>query len=353
MRFPFARRLGPVVLGFAVTAVTGVAGVAGAQQAAQPAQLTHFLRETIRLDAAQMTAVERGTPVVRVLDTENKRDVAVFGIVSTAAPRAAVVRYLQDFRVSLATPSRVRFGIISDPAVAADVRALVIDKDDASDARKCRPGDCTFKLPATEMRKIQQEVNWNARDIQAELSAYARRRLVTYVTDYRARGDSALVAYDDRGGVKASDAFAELLADAPYVYQYAPALATYLREYPRSKLEGASDVIYWSEDAAPHLRRTLNVNHLVVYTPPGLPDMTIVASKQIYAKHYFEAAFDLMSVIDKTGPSPGSYLVVVRRYRFDNLPSGGLMNIRGRVLNSLRDRMTDDLNREKARVERQ
>lgn len=347
MRFFCTRLLRPITLGFAVT------GVAGAQQGAQPAQLTQFLREAIRLDATQMATVEHGTPVVRVLDTENKRDVAVFGIVSTAAPRASVVRYLQDFRVSLATPSRVRFGIFSDPAIAEDVQGLVIDKDDAGDARKCRPGNCTFKLPATEMRRIQQDVDWKARDIQSELSAYARRRLLTYVTDYRARGDSALVVYDDRGGVKAGDAFADLLADAPYVYQYAPALAAYLREYPRITLEGARDVIYWSEDAAPHLRRTLNVNHLVLYTPPGLPDLTILASKQIYAKHYFEAAFDLMSVIDKTGPSPGSYLVVVRRYRFDNLPSGGLLNIRSRVLNSLRDRMTDDLNREKARVERQ
>jgi hypothetical protein len=79
--------------------------------------------------------------------------------------------------------------------------------------------------------------------------------------------------------------------------------------------------------------------------------MTIVASKQIYAKHYFEAAFDLMSIIDKTGAS-GSYLVVLRRYRFDNLPSGGLLNIRGRVLSSLRDKMAADLRREKAQAER-
>jgi len=343
MRFHFTRQLRPI--GF-VVAVTGVA------QAQQPAQLTQFLRESVRLDLAQMAAVDQGKPVVQILDTEHKRDIAVFGIISVAAPRASIVSNLLDFRASLASPTRVRFGILSDPAVAADVQALVIDKDDASDARKCKPGDCTFKLPATEMRKIQQEVDWKARDIQAELSAYARRRLLAYVTDYRARGDSALVVYDDRGGVSASDAFADLLKDGPYVYRYAPALANYLRTYPRDKLEGAKEVIFWSEDAAPHLRRTLNVNHLVVYTPPELPDMTLVASKQLYAKHYFEAAFDLMSVIDKSGTTPGSYIVVVRRYRFDNLPSGGLLNIRGRVLNSLRDRLAEDLNREKTRAER-
>jgi hypothetical protein len=322
-----------------------------ALDAQQPPQLAQFLSQSVKLDAVQVAAIERGEPVVRVLDTQHPRDIAVFGVIATNAPRALFVNKLRDFRTSLANPTRVRFGIFSTPAAPADVQTLVIDRDDADDAKKCKPGDCKFKLPATEMAKIRKDVDWSARDIQDKLSAYARQRLLTYVADYRVRGDSALVVYDDRGGVSASSAFSALLDNSPYVFQYAPALAEYLRHYPLSTLDGASDVIFWSEDAAPHLRRTLSVNHLVVYTPSDLPDMTIVASKQIYAKHYFEAAFDLMSIIDKTG-APGSYLVVLRRYRFDNLPSGGLLNIRGRVLSSLRDKMTADLRREKAQAER-
>jgi hypothetical protein len=322
-------------------------------QAQQPARLSQFLRNSIHLDASQLASVERGEPLARTLDTQNPRDVAVFGIIATSASRASVVQTLKDFPTWLATTTRVRFGIFSDPAAVADVRALLIDAKDAEDAKKCRPGDCTFKLPGAEMARIKSDIDWSARDMQAQLSAYARQRLVAYVTDYRTRGDSALVVYDDRGGVRASDAFAALLAESPYLYEYAPAIAKYLRGYPRQALDSSTEVIFWSEDAMPRLRRTLNVNHLVVYSPPDVP-MTIVASKQIYAKHYFEAALDLMSVIDREGTSgaSGSYLVVLRRYRFDNLPSGGLLNIKGRVLSSLREKMLVDLAREKALAER-
>jgi hypothetical protein len=42
---------------------------------------------------------------------------------------------------------------------------------------------------------------------------------------------------------------------------------------------------------------------------------------------------------------------MVRRYRFDHLPSGGLLNIRGRVANGLRDNVRADLTRLKRETE--
>ncbi len=218
--------------------------------------------------------------------------------------------------------------------------------------KDCRPGDCVVKLPATDMRRIHEETNWSADDIQAQLSAYARRRLVEYVTDYRARGDSAMAIYDDRRNlnVHASEAFAGMLAESPYVYQNIPSLGRYLAAYPREKLAGATEVLFWSEDAMPHLRPILSVTHLVVYTPPELPGVTLIAAKQLYADHYFEAALDVTCVVDREGPDgkAGSYLLVLRRYRFDNMPSGGLINIRGRAIGALRDQLLADLRRQTA-----
>ena len=61
------------------------------QAAAQrPAQLTQFLEQSIRLDATQLEAIERGEPVVKVLDTRDRRDVALFGIIT--APRSRISR---------------------------------------------------------------------------------------------------------------------------------------------------------------------------------------------------------------------------------------------------------------------
>ena len=75
-------------------------------------------------------------------------------------------------------------------------------------------------------------------------------------------------------------------------------------------------------------------------------------AKQIYANHYFESALDLTSAIDRPPESggPGIYLLVLRRFRFDNLP-GGILNIRGRAINALREQLVLDLRRQQTSLQ--
>jgi len=313
----------------------------------RPAQLTQFLQQSIGFDAEQLGAVERGEAVVKVIEARDRRDVVVFGIITSPVPREQYVRALRDFSTSLHTPNRTQLGIFSNPATETDVAAVTINPRDVAEMKNCKPGDCVVKLPATDMHRIHDETNWSApaAEVQAQMSAYARRRLVEYVTDYRRRGDSAMAIYDDRGNlnVHSSEAFSAQLAESPYVYQTVPSLQSYLANYPRGTLPaGAAEIVFWSEDVMPRLRPILSVTHLVVYTPPELPGMTLAVSKQIYANHYFEAAVDLTAVVDR---NPGAYLVVLRRYRFDNLP-GGILNIRGRAIGALRDQLAADLRRQ-------
>ena len=315
-----------------------------------PAALVRFLRQSIGFDSTQVAAALRGDVVVKVLETEGRRDVAIFGITTTGVARGLYDRQARDFQNSLRTPTRTRFGIFTAPATQADVAGVTITRRDAEDMKDCKPGDCAVKLPAVDMRRIRSETDWSSKDLQGQMTAYARRRLVEYVNDYRTRGDSAMAIYDDRStlNVHSSAAFAELLAQSPYVYQNVPSLGRYLSSYPHGALPpGASEALFWSEDVMPHLRPILSVTHQVVYTPPELPGVSIVAAKQIYANHYFEAAVDLTCVVERP---QGSYVLVLRRYRFDNLPSGGLLNIRGRAIGALRDQLTADLKRQKAAV---
>jgi len=314
--------------------------------AQRPPQLTRFLEQSIGFDAQQLAAVERGEPVVKVLETHDRRDVALFGIITVPLAREQYVRALRDFATSLRTPNRTQLGMFSDPAIERDVAAVTISSRDVSEMKDCKPGDCVVKLPATDMQRIHEQTDWSAPDVQAQLSAYARHRLVEYVTDYRHRGDSAMAMYDDRGNVTvhSSESFAAQLAESPYVYQTVPSLQSYLANYPRGSLPaGAAEIIFWSEDVLPRLRPILSVTHLVAYTPPELPDMTLLAAKQIYANHYFEAAVDLTAAVDRGAASV--YVVVLRRYRFDNLP-GGILNIRGKAIGALRDQLAADLKRQ-------
>ncbi|HYU08897.1 MAG TPA: hypothetical protein VEK77_05895 [Gemmatimonadales bacterium] len=318
-------------------------------QTTAPPRLAEFLQQSIGFDSAQLAAVERGEPVVKVLEARDRRDVAVFGIITVAVTRDAWASAARNFPAALRTPNRTQLGIFGNPATAGDVAAVTINSRDVGEMRDCKPGDCVVKLPATDMRRIHDQMNWSAPapELQAQLSAYARRRLVEYVTDYRTRGDSAMAIYDDRGNlnVHASEAFAAQLAESRFVYQTVPSLQKYLAGYPHDSLPGASEIMFWSEDVLPRLRPILSVTHLVVYTPPELPGMTLVAAKQLYANHYFEAAVDLTSAIDR---GTGIYLLILRRYRFDNLP-GGILNIRGRAIGALRDQLVADLRRQQQR----
>ena len=320
-----------------------------AAQPQRPAQLTQFLQQNIGFDAAQLDAVERGAAVVKVLDTRDRRDVALFGIITAPRTRESYFRALRDFPTSLRSATRPHFGIFATPAGAADVGELTITPRDVAEMKDCKPGDCVAKLPATDMRRIHDETNWSApaAEVQAQLSAYARRRLLEYVTDYRRRGDSAMALYDDRGNVtvRSSEAYAAQFAESPYIYKTVPSLQKYFADYPSGVLPAdASEIIYWSEDVLPRLRPILSVTHLLVYTPPELPGMTLAAAKQLYANHYFEAAIDLTSAVDR-GQGESIYIVVLRRFRFDNLP-GGILNIRGRAIGALRDQLTADLRRQ-------
>jgi hypothetical protein len=321
-----------------------LAFIALLQASPPPASLTTFLQRGVGLDATQLAAVERGEAVVKVLETRDRRVVTVFGIVTTATPRSDYLARARDFMTSLATPSRTRFGIFSDPPSASDVAAVQVTPRDVEDMRGCKPGDCVAKLPASDMQRVKSEVNWSgsAAEIQAQLSAFARRRMVEYVSDYRARGDSALAVYDDRGTtrIRASEAFQGVLAESPYLYAAVPSLQQYFASYPRAPAAGVTSVIFWSEDALPRLRPILSITHQVVYSPPEYPLITLIAAKQIYANHYFESAFDVTSLVDRNGG--GSYVLVLRSYRFDNLP-GGILNIRGRAIGALRDQLMADL----------
>jgi hypothetical protein len=323
---------------------------AGGQQT--PGQLAQFLQEHIGLTAAQIGNMEQGQPVVSVLDTKKKEDVAVFGIITINQSRQAYVERAKDFPRSLRTPSRMALGVFSQPPALADVEAVSIDSQDVAELPRCRVGECRLKLPAVVMDEVRRTVDWGGPNAQAQVDAYARRLLIAYAADYRARGDSALVVYDDRGHRDASKAFAGLLAESPYVFQYVPSLHRYLADYPRTRLEGVTDVLYWSTDTVPSLRPILSVNHLTIYSPPELPGTTLLANKQIFANHYFEALFDLTTAITRpAAPAGGIYLVVIRRFRFDRMPSVAMVSLKGKVEGKLRDQLRQDLEHEKRAAE--
>jgi hypothetical protein len=297
-----------------------------------------------------MADVDRGRAVSKLLPTDLSRDVTVFGIITVHTTRDAYAAHLQDTRGVLALRSS-RFGILNDPIAAADIENISVDEGEYRDLRDCKVDECNFKLPASTMQQFAQQVHWNGPGAKREVDSLVRLDVRRFVSNYRRLGDSAMVRYDDTRGAQASDVFSALLGQSPYLRDYATELADYLTAYPSRRPTGTRDVIYWSEDRIPRLRPTFTLTHMVVYTSPsGTP---VVARKQIYASHYFEGAFELLGAFDapSASGSPTMYLVSVRRYRFDNLPNGGILNIGGRARAALVDIVRSDLEKERDAIE--
>jgi hypothetical protein len=332
------------------TDITGTAAAARRASApGDPFSLISYMRDSVGLDAGQIVAAERGNAVVKLLPTKLSRDVTVFGVIAVHTTREAYVARLGDAGHAIAFRSQ-RFGIISDPIAPGNLNDVSIGASEYRDLKSCRPDDCDFKLPAWSMREFANNVDWDSPRARTQVDSMLRLDLQRFVTEYRTGGNAAMVRYDDTHGVSGGDAFAALLSQSSYLREYAPEFRDYLAAYPARRPDGLREVTYWSETQIPRLRPTLAVNQMLLYTPASGPPL--VARKQIYANHYFEAALELTGAFD--APSlpggPGLYLVSVRRYRFDALPRG-LFNIRGRVRDQLAKLAQSDLERERRSLE--
>jgi hypothetical protein len=323
-----------------------VPSVQGGPPRALP-KLPVFEGRAIALSAEQSAALARGEPAVQVLNPKDGRVVAVFGIVAIKGTRKAFVNRLANFPQSLRAQGIQSFGVFRIPTTLATVGTFAIGANDVSSLRKCRTGKCEFKLPASEMARAKATLD-SGGDGPVKLAAYARRRVAEYVSDYRARGNAAMIVYDDfgKGGIRASDAFAALLGASSYLTENAPALQRYLQQYPRSRPADANETIYWSLETLKGMRPTLTITHAVVSSAAGSPGMSVAITKQIYADHYFEGMLDERFIVDRRDSPRGDgiYLMLLRQYRFDNLP-GGVLNIRGRARSALRDRVEVELRR--------
>jgi hypothetical protein len=308
-----------------------------------PPSLVQFLQETVGLKPDEMTSVSHNLPVVKLLETSDRREVALVGVQGIDVPRALYVQLATNFPTSLREPSRVAMGLFSDPAAPTDVATFALPHDDVQALAQCRPGKCDLKLPARAIGELRAILDPASPSADSVASAYFARHMVEYVTAYRARGNSALVVYDDASdSTAAAQVWDGFLSRSPYIYRHAPTLDRFFRNYPNDRPPDAREALFWAEDDLPGLKPLLTITDEIVYPAPELPGTTFIASKQLYCDHFLDGALDLIAVVDRVAsPAPdsaGIYVVLLRRLHFDDLPSGGLVNVRGKVIGKTRDR---------------
>lgn len=317
-----------------------------------PGEPAKFLAKYIGLSPGEIDQAKRGEVVTKVLNSADRDEVALFGIVAVNSSRDEVMKRIRDLPNFLRSPGRTAFGMFATPAVATDVSAFTVDGGDFDIMKGCRPAACDVKMPAKNIEEFGRGIDWNSPNARAQVENKVRRDFALYVNNYRRDGTDAMISYGDQKETRsASEIFKGLLAESPYLYDYMPSFQKYLESYPKGSLPGATDAIYWANDKMDRMRPILSINHVSVYAPPGAP-LALVSAKQLYASHYFLGAFTLTTILDKPDApnDKGVYYIVVQRMRFDHLP-GGLLNIRGRVIDRTHDGLKAELAQRKASLE--
>jgi hypothetical protein len=325
--------VGGVLLSMAVPASGAAQGM--------PPSLAQFVQDSIGLSVDELGDASRGKPVVKALESPDRLEIALFGMVRIGVPRSFYINRVANFPVALRDPSRLHFAVFSDPAAPSDVSGFSLPHADVQDLASCRSGACRIKLSAEAMARARAVIDLASPSADSVASAYFRGRIMDYVTAYRAQGNSGLIVYNDAPSrAAAAQVFDAILSHSPYMYQYAPSLERYLKNYPNDRPPGVSEALFWSEDDLPGLKPTLTITHEVVYAPPELPGTSLIALKLLYADHFLDGALDLSAVVDQAGTGagnpPGMYLVVLRRLHFDDL--SGPFDVRGRVIGALHNR---------------
>jgi hypothetical protein len=310
-------------------------GGAGACLAQTPSEeFRGVLLKQAAFTAEEFAALERGEAVVKPLPATDKREVAFCGV---ARLRGDPSTLLAAFKESLTrSGNRVILGggRVGTPPAPEDLQALSLDNGEVEDMKRCAVGDCKVKLSAAMIARLRSEVDWDAPGFRPAADRLFRTMLFDYVRDYLARGDAALVEYDDRaGGVRLRREQPALLGSLPYLNDSAPEFAAYLQGFPRAELPGVENALHWSEVQV-GLKPVILLTHTVTYTRrhDDAPQI-LVATKQLYATHYFDSSLSLTlltSATDEEGRA-ATYLLYANRSRLDAL--GGLFGgVRRRVI---------------------
>jgi hypothetical protein len=278
-----------------------------------------FLTTAFNLSPADIARLDRNEVVSRTLDAKNRREVATLGIVRISMAPVRYVQRLADITTFKRADGVLQIGTFSNAPQPGDVASLTIDDGDLQRLRECKVEDCDLRLSAEAIERVRREIDWRAADASRNAALLVRQLLVEYVARYVRNGTPATMEYADRAPrLNVGREFESLMGADTITSNYAPRLRRHLLEYPTSSAEKMSDFVYWSKELI-RGRPVISVTH--VATAAAVDDSPIeyaIASKQIYAMHYYDASLGLTLLVpDRGAASPTTYVVYVNRSRID------------------------------------
>jgi hypothetical protein len=313
-----------------------------------PPRLENYLSTVVQPTKAERDSLLTGNPLIKLLDADSNSEVVVFGGIWINATMHRYVEKLNDIE-NFETGNAVRITKrIGSVPTLKDFAAMSLPAKDIEDLRHCRLEDCKLKVSAEALRRFQTRVDWSAPNHEAAVNAIARQLALEYVEGYLEGGDERLAAYRDSSRpTYVAQEFRLMVDQMPELTTFIPDLRRYLLGFPKVELPGATSFLYW-QDAQFGLKPTIRISHLTIRERP---EDTIVASKMLYANHYFWTALELRLLVPDASRGEGFWFFSLSRSRSDGLSGFRGSVIRGRVHRGVRDSARGLLIATKAKLE--
>ncbi len=301
-----------------------------------PERFQQLLQKHIHVTPDDIAGLERGEAIVKVLKTTVKKEIAAAGIVCIDISGDAFIEKFRDIAEFKKSAAVAQIGKLSNPPRLEDLKNLTLDPCCLEAIKKCETGDCDMQMSGEMMDRFRRELNPSAPDYAARANELTRRILLDYVKAYLQTGNAALIVYhDQRNAVRLGDEYRSLLAQSRFLAEYAPDFYKYIEEFPKAGSPNVEDFIYWSKEKY-GLKPVLSITHVAIYrrTIENRTEV-LIASKQIYASHYFDGSLGLTAVVDGSqGQSTSSsYLMYLNRSRVGAL-QGLFISLKRSVIGS-------------------
>ena len=265
--------------------------------------------------------VEGGGVVSKVLEPNHEREMAVAGVARIRASRACFLEHFRNIESFKKGPSVRQIGKFSEPIDLRNLARLTFDSQDADALRDCEVGSCSVKVPIQVIHRLRSKSEVLGQAYPTVANSVFREEVFRYIQRYLSQGGEALIEYRDKNNpVLLSAQFHSLLTGWSQLNGVAPELCDFLIRGPRQRLPNVEEFLYWSQESF-GLKPVISVTHVIIYQ---LPDRMWIASKQIYASHYFDTSLAITLVVDDPTDLSGRsiYLAYLNRSRIDLL--GGI-----------------------------
>lgn len=311
-----------------------------------------FLSTQLRVGTADISRIRQGQPLVVAMPGAVDREVAMAGVVRIDAPAERTIAVIEDIERFERGKGFLQTKRLSEPPALDDFSAFQVNQEDFTALRKCRPGSCDVKL-GQSLFPVLAAINWSAPNVREQVNTLARRSAFDLLQAYRRGGNDELAVYadSDRPTFVARE-FADLVQRTSQLPSQLPDLARFLLDYPRVQNRAAFDDFYYWSVAEFGLKPVFRLNHVVVHrVAQPSPVRYAVATKQLYANHYFHTALEVRATVDVGPTSSSHYLVALTVVRSDGLTGmfGGL--VKSKVQSGGRDGLIAALTNTKRAVE--